>query len=437
MLPIRTSTSTHLSSDARFVRRGRGAVLVVVDGPDAGSHVAVDDGEIIVGTGPSSALRLTDATVSRDHVSVSWDGRRARVRDLSSKNGTFVGDTLVRDADISLGDRFRVGSTTLALGPEEQRIDPEAFANDQLGALYGTSEVMRQLFTLIEQVAASDVTVLIEGETGVGKELVAAEIHRLSKRGQRPLVTFDCGAVPTELLESALFGHLRGSFTGAVADKQGAFEAANTSTVFLDEIGELRVDLQPSLLRVLDQRKIRRVGDVGYRDIDVRVVAATHRDLDTMILEERFREDLYYRLAVVRIRVPPLRDRPEDIEGLVQRFLGAEGWSGPTPDDDQLDELCAYDWPGNIRQLRNVVARAVALSDGSRLELELAPGPKRTRGSQPLEEFRVAKASAVETFEHGYLSQLMEGHTSITAAANAAGMDRKHLRTLLRRHGLI
>jgi DNA-binding NtrC family response regulator len=303
---------------------------------------------------------------------------------------------------------------------------------------------MRQVFRLLADVAATDATVLLEGQTGTGKELLAEEIHRHSPRRDHPFVVFDCGAVPKELIESALFGHVRGAFTGAVVDRRGAFAEAEGGTLFLDEIGELALEMQPSLLRAIDRRMVRPVGGTGYQNVSVRVVAATNRDLRAEVAARRFREDLYYRVAVFRISVPPLRERPADLPLLVQRFV-AEFGGGRTlhvlPDD--LQRLAGHPWPGNVRELRNLIERACALSRGDALDLGDFFG---SRGGTPAPAtegiayhlpFKEAKAHVVEHFERQYLRVLLERHQgNLSAAARGAEVDRKHLRELLRKHGL-
>jgi two-component system nitrogen regulation response regulator GlnG len=289
-------------------------------------------------------------------------------------------------------------------------------------------------------------TVLIEGETGTGKELLAEEIHRHSPRTDGPFIVFDCGAVPDELIESALFGHVRGAFTGAITDRPGAFEEADGGTLFLDEIGELAPGVQPALLRALDKQSVRPVGGSTYTRASVRVVAATNRNLRAEIAARRFREDLYYRVAVVRMVVPPLRERPDDIPLLVQHFMRqfrGDRALDVTPED--LERLRRHDWLGNVRELRNVIERACAVSHGARLELDdaLDERPPVTAGWAPPAgvnvdlPFKEAKARVVEAFERDYIRALLERHGgNLSAASRGAEIDRKHLRELLRKHGL-
>jgi DNA-binding NtrC family response regulator len=278
---------------------------------------------------------------------------------------------------------------------------------------------MRRLYALLEKMAASSAPMLIEGETGTGKELVAEAVHQLGPRRDGPFVVVDCGALARDVVESELFGHVRGAFTGAYANHTGAFEAAIGGTLFLDEIGELPLAIQPVLLRALENRTIRPIGSTDYRHVDVRVIAATHRDLRAEVNRKRFRPDLYYRLDVLRVVVPPLRERVEDIELLVHQFWKI--WrpdSAPPP--ELLAELAAHSWPGNVRELRNAVERACVGAWG-------APPPKLSYGD--------AKQRAVDGWERHWVEQLLADHGgNVSRAARSAQMARSHLRDLIRRH---
>ena len=285
---------------------------------------------------------------------------------------------------------------------------------------------------------------LIEGETGTGKELFAEEIHRHSPRRNGPFIVFDCGAVPKELIESALFGHVRGAFTGAVSDRAGAFEEANGGTLFLDEIGELAPEVQPALLRALDKQVVRPVGGSSYARASVRVVASTNRNLHAEIAAKRFREDLYYRLAVVRMHVPPLRDRPDDIPILVEHFVKQFcGEREVQIQPEEMERLRRHSWPGNVRELRNVIERACALTHDDRLELEEAfdaQGGATAAPAGPVNidlPFKEAKAQVIDNFEREYIRELLKRHNgNLSAASRSAEVDRKHFRELLRKHGL-
>jgi transcriptional regulator with GAF, ATPase, and Fis domain len=315
---------------------------------------------------------------------------------------------------------------------------------------------MREIFAVLEKVAASDLTVLVRGETGTGKELVARAIHRASKRVQRPLVVQDCSAIPANLIESILFGHERGSFTGAADRRRGCFEVADGGTLFLDEIGELDLSLQPKLLRVLETREVQRVGGTKMIPIDVRVIAATNRDLRQMVNEGTFREDLYYRLSVVEVDLPPLRERPEDVPTLALQFLEESARRGPqgegaryTITDDAMTKLQAYPWPGNVRELKNTIERAVSLANGTELGMHdllpasqkmppvFLPGGTAEQFVHDGTPFKDAKQRVIDAFEVQYLKALLDKHgDNITRSAKAAGLTRYHLRELAKRYGL-
>jgi DNA-binding NtrC family response regulator len=319
---------------------------------------------------------------------------------------------------------------------------------DRFGQLTGQSAAMRRVITQLERVAASDATVLLLGETGTGKEVAAESLHQESPRARGPFVVVDCGAIPAHLLESELFGHERGAFTGAVRARDGAFQAASGGTIFLDEIGELPRDLQPKLLRALSRRAVKPVGTEAYVEVDVRVIAATHRDLRREVDADRFRGDLYYRLAVVEVRLPPLRDRLGDLPLLVEAML-RESRASPAETSRLLspavlDRLAHQSWPGNIRELRNVIDRALAMGPWEP-DAELAPDIAPELGATPAvgpavdlsRPFKQARDEWTARFERAYLAALLEHHAgSIRPAARAAGIDRGHLYRLLARHGL-
>jgi two-component system response regulator GlrR len=325
---------------------------------------------------------------------------------------------------------------------EQYLVEPTKF-----GAMVGRSAPMRSLFSLLQRAAASDATVLVEGETGTGKEATAEAIHLEGGRKNGPFVVIDCGAIPPQLLESELFGHERGSFTGAVAARQGAFEAASGGTIFLDEIGELGLDLQPKILRVLERRQVKRVGSTMYSNIDVRVIAATNRSLRAEVTAQRFRSDLYYRLAVVQVKLPPLRERLADLPILVDHVIGALGATDRaianglrTP--EFLERLTRYRWPGNVRQLRNYIERCVALDDANLPpNLDTAPPePERTAADAPIDitkPLRSAREQCVSHFERRYLEAILAKHNNnVSAAARSAEVDRIHFYRLLWKHGL-
>jgi DNA-binding NtrC family response regulator len=428
--------------EAMTRQAGRGRLLIV-KGPDKGEAIAIAELAVTIGSGPGNDVLLTDPTISRKHLQVEPRAEGVILRDLGSTNGSFVQGARFQELTLGFGTEVTIGQTVLKYVPSEERLELQPSDEEAYGALAGRDPKLRKLFRLLADVAASDATVLIEGETGTGKELFAEEIHRHSARRGGPFVVFDCGAVPSELIESALFGHLPGAFTGAVSDRPGAFEEANGGTLFLDEIGELAPEVQPALLRALDKRAVRRVGGTEYTQVSVRVIAATNRNLRAEIAAKRFREDLYYRLAVVRMQVPPLRERPDDIPLLVENFTRQfAGGRALQPTREELDRLRHHTWPGNVRELRNVVERACTLSHGTRLEIDEAFDEKLAGGvtadTVNIElPFKEAKAQVIDNFEREYLrAQLKRHEGNLSAAARSSEVDRKHFRELLRKHGL-
>jgi DNA-binding NtrC family response regulator len=439
---IERSATRLLDPGAPIIRQSGGGRLLVVKGPDRGESIAVGTVAFTLGSGGGCDVPLSDPTVSRRHLGVEPGPDGVMLRDLGSTNGSFVQGSRFNELTLGFGTEVTIGKTVLKYVPNEEAIDLAPSEAENYGALVGRDPKLRTLFRLLDDVAATDATVLIEGETGTGKELFAEEIHRHSPRKNGPFIVFDCGAVPDELIESALFGHVRGAFTGAVTDRRGAFEEADGGTLFLDEIGELSMAVQPALLRALDKQSVRPVGGTNYTRASVRVVAATNRNLRAAIAAKQFREDLYYRVAVVRMLVPPLRDRPDDIPLLVEHFVRQFRQDRPlatSPED--LARLRAHPWLGNARELRNVVERACALSRGSELMLDDALEVRQQSGATDAPDlnlpFKEAKAQVVDTFERAYIDALLKRHEgNLSAAARAAEIDRKHLRELLRKHGL-
>jgi two-component system, NtrC family, nitrogen regulation response regulator GlnG len=437
----KTDITALLDELPSFSRQNRGGIFVVIKGPDRGESVRLIEGKpVYFGSSPSCELVLSDKTVSRKHMAAELRGESVLVRDNDSTNGTFLQGSRFKEITIGFGAEVKLGRTVIKYLPDEEVVEPEPSENPSFGQLIGGDTKMRQLFKLLQDVAATDATVLIEGETGTGKELIAEEIHNHSPRRNGPFVVFDCGAVPRELIESALFGHVKGSFTGAFADRRGAFAEAHGGTIFLDEIGEMAMDLQPSLLRVLDKRAVRKVGSNTYEKIDVRVVAATNRDLRAEVAKKSFREDLYYRLAVIRVTVPSLRERGTDIPLLVEHFIRQFSQERPLrigPED--MGRILRHSWPGNVRELRNTMERACLLSRGDVLNiddafLEEASPALGIRTDLP---FKEAKGQLVEMFEREYIEDLMRRHKmNLSAAAREAQIDRKHLRELIRKYGM-
>jgi transcriptional regulator with GAF, ATPase, and Fis domain len=424
------------------------AKLVVMSGPDEGKEISLES-EAVVGSGAGAALRLSDSGVSRAHAAFVSDGANIRIRDLGSRNGTHVGEARVKEADVPVGTVVRLGATSLAIQPRWYMREVAPSDARRFGDLLGESVAMREVFAMLERVSPTDVTVLVEGESGTGKELAARSIHRASPRRDAPYVVFDCGAVPPELAESELFGHKKGAFSGAVSDREGAFNRADGGTICLDEIGELPIELQPKLLRVLETGEVRSVGEDALKKVDVRVVAATNRDLAAEARSGRFRSDLLYRLAVVRVRLPPLRHRPEDIPMLVSKLLEDELPEGDVIAGDNLARLTSYGWPGNVRELRNVLTRAVSLGNVpgkpvvpfSELVFNLGPAPEapHTIGvtypgvASPL-PFKQAREQLMTSFERAYVEAVLERHGgNVTKAAKAAGVSRKYFYEIMQR----
>ncbi len=422
--------------------------LVVIKGAQRGTEFVIAGDVIKIGKAPENDLVLADETVSRVHFEIVRDAKGYLVRDHKSTNGTFLDSAEVKEAYLRAGSVIRAGESELKFTPFEERIEILPSDKEQLGEMVGRSAAMREIFGLVEKIAPTDATVLIEGETGTGKDMIARTLHQLSPRHEQPFIVVDCGAVAGTLIESELFGHDKGAFTGAHAARQGAFELANGGMVFLDELGELSLDLQPKLLRVLEQRELRRVGGTKTIKVDIRVVAATRKDLRSEVEKGKFREDLYFRLNVVPITAPSLRERREDIPLLIDAILAklAPG-DGPAAalSEQTRAALMAHDWPGNVRELRNVIERARALgADPGMLVAPLGPAPE-AKGAQLRDgiefeagvSFRDTKEKWNELFERRYLAWLIKrADGNISKAARDADMDRKYLHKLLRKYGI-
>jgi transcriptional regulator with PAS, ATPase and Fis domain len=366
----RTQVLSAASQKPLILKKAR---FVVNTGKDKGKEIVLHKPLVTLGTLSENDLVLTDPTVSRSHAVIEEKADGYVLRDLNSTNGTFLEGVRIREGYLAAGSLIRLGQTELAFSPLEERIETVQSSSDHFGELIGSSTPMREVFGILERVAPTDIAVLVQGETGTGKELAARAIHSRSRRAEKPFVVFDCGAVAPNLIESELFGHEKGAFTDAVKSRQGAIELADGGTLFLDEIGELTPALQPKLLRALDQHEVKRVGADQALKVNVRVVAATNRDLEKEVKAGRFREDLFYRLSAVSVFLPPLRKHKEDIEPIAEHLLGGISASvgkklkGLSP--EAAEALRAYPWPGNVRELKNVLGRAAALSDGSRIEV--------------------------------------------------------------------
>jgi transcriptional regulator with PAS, ATPase and Fis domain len=442
----RTQLYTDVATGELLERHFR---LVVAAGPDRGAAHELDEGgTAMIGTHPDNDLVLTDDRVSRYHLEVQVRRDGLQIKDLGSTNGTKHKGVKIESIVVEGATRITLGKhTELDIVPVDHEVTLDEYTADRLGNVLGRSSIMRELFALIQRVAPTDATILLQGETGTGKEAVAETIHKMSPRADKPFIVVDCGAIPHELIGSELFGHVKGAYTGASGDKEGLIEAANGGTLFLDEIGELAVDLQPQLLRVLDKRQVRRVGDTRSTKVDIRVIAATHRDLREMVKTDGFREDLYYRLAVVKATVPPLRARLEDIPLLAEHFAEQLGRDGFHLGHELMTRLAQHSWPGNVRELRNVVERALSLGDAA-LPLPSAAEPPiggtgAAAGPREPEEvlelpFKEAKAQLVEGFEREYLTHLLAKHRgNISRAANDAGIDRNYIHRLIKKYGIV
>jgi two-component system response regulator GlrR len=423
------------------------AWLIIATPSGASRTVVIGNDPVLLGSADTCAVPIDDPHVSRQHAEICRTPEGIVLRDLGSRNGTLVGNVAVKEAVLTSGLEIKIGTTTLRfeMGGEAGRLghlahDPVrdeelAEAPTRFGAAIGTSPPLRRVFALLGRLAPTDLTIMLIGETGTGKDVLARAVHENSARAQGPFGIFDCGAVAPNLIESELFGHVKGAFTGAVAERQGAFERANGGTLFLDEIGELPLDLQPKLLRVLEQRHLRRVGGGEDRPVDARIIAATNRDLETQVREGAFRQDLFFRLSMAVLHVPPLRERAEDLPLLIDHFIAETGRS-MTVAPETLELLRRYEWPGNVRELKNAVTAAVTIADGD----VLAPRhliffrPQKRRPSIP--KFLLAGQS-LEALEKAAIGQtLRQFDGNRTKAARALGIAASTLYEKIKKYDL-
>ncbi|MCH9680404.1 MAG: sigma 54-interacting transcriptional regulator [Deltaproteobacteria bacterium] len=363
---------------------------MLIAGDKVSSHPLPEAGVFKLGRGDEVDLRIDDPSVSRDHASLHF-GRRneIHVSDAGSSNGTRVRGKRLSGSEkvpVAAGETFEVGNVLLMVqdpfGSEASTATPRSAIDDS--GIVIEDRAMTSLYQLAERVAKSTINVLLLGETGVGKDVLARKLHAMSPRADSPFLPLNCGALAEQLLESELFGHEKGAFTGAVEFKMGLLEAANEGTVFLDEVGELPMAVQVKLLRVLEERSVRRVGGLRNRAFDIRFIAATNRDLNQAILDGKFRSDLFYRLNGISLVIPPLRQRVGEIEGLSRRFIEeaskrAGHTAPPTLSSEALAWLRSHAWPGNIRELQNTIERAVLLCTEDAITLEHLP--KSTPGA--------------------------------------------------------
>ena len=413
---------------------------------ETSARIVVFDGDAVrLGSHEANDVVLADPHVSRFHCRIERTPRSWRIIDQDSLNGTRIAGVQIHDADLPLPDcKIEVGDSVVLVSEQPSTTQVEFLDQPSFGDLYGASFPMRRLFAVLERVCESESNVLIEGESGTGKELVATEIIRRGPRSHKPFVVVDCSAISPSIIESELFGHVRGAFTGADRERVGAFESAQGGTIFLDEIGELPLEMQPKLLRALEAREIRRVGESKSRKIDVRVVAATNRRLEREVNHGRFREDLYFRLSVVTVRVPPLRERLEDLELLIRAILeNLDAQSSAHLFTRQvLDEMRRHNWPGNVRELRNFVERTVVLrKTETQNDVPEITSNGKTSGTMPAvgleHSFREGKEAVIADYERHYLSILLEwANGNLSRAARKAKIDRMSLYRLMDRHGV-
>jgi two-component system, NtrC family, response regulator HydG len=419
--------------------------LSVVDGPDKGQSIVVDatrPSAVLIGHGPACDLRLTDRQASRRHATVDVTGNRLHLIDLGSTNGTTVNHVTVADALLRGGETVRFGSTALRVELVSDAKIVQLTDASGFGRVIGASLEMRRLYPLCERLALANVPVILEGETGTGKELLAESIHEQGPRAQGPFVVFDCTAVPPALVESELFGHERGAFTGAVDTRVGVFEQAHGGTLLIDEIGDLDPALQPKLLRALERSEIKRVGGAKTIRVDVRILSATRRDLDREVQAGRFRDDLFHRLAVARLHLPALRARHGDVRLLARAIARQLGAGEDAIPEHMLVRWEDYAWPGNVRELRNTVSRYFALGDLEAAEVPPSSTREATPGDGALERvvamglpFSTARRRVLEEFERRYVERVLAEHGgNVLRAAAASGIARRHLQRVRARH---
>jgi len=417
-----------------FIRR---ATLHVPNG----QSLAIDVEPVVIGRNEGVDVKLDDSEVSGVHCELRAVTEGIQVRDLGSTNGTFCGPVRIREAIIADRAELTVGTSRLVLEPAgKKRVD--LGYSDRFGSIVGATPNMRRVFSTLEKIAGTELSVLVLGETGTGKEGVARSIHDASLRKKGPFMVVDCASIPPTLAESILFGHEKGAFTGANERRDGALSEANGGTLFLDELGELPIDLQPKLLRALAERQVKRVGGTAIEPIDVRLVAATRRDLSSEMNAGRFRSDLYFRIAQIRIEIPALRDRLADLPLLVEDICRRldRPKAAPIVHDWIERRMSAHDWPGNVRELVNVVSVAATLAETPEAiddVLLLRQDAEPEQSTQLATAFSEAKRRAVAAFERNYFVDLNKrAKGNISEMARRSGMERHHVRAYLRKYGL-
>ncbi|MBA2662887.1 MAG: sigma 54-dependent Fis family transcriptional regulator [Bradymonadaceae bacterium] len=467
---LQSTKIAYINGDPKTLHIRR-AQLIVYPGTTKQREYAFDQNVIKIGSLDDNDIVLDDETVSRHHCRILQEENSYVVIDLTSTNGTHINAVRIKEAYLAPGGILHVGNTQIRFNPIDEQVEVTPSKSERLGSIVGKSIKMREIFHILEKIAPTSATVVIEGETGTGKEVVAQTVHTMSPRKDKPFIVFDCGAVPESLIESELFGHEKGSFTGAIMTRKGLFEMAQGGTIFLDELGELSIDLQPKLLRVLEQREVRRVGSNKAIPINVRVIAATNRSLEDEVRAGRFREDLFYRLSVMRLFLPSLRERREDISLLIEHFLDKMDCNRDFDGHrriwrvsaEAMGALSGYDWPGNVRELANVIERACSFAETETLSLADLPdyisgvaSPDGfpsfgSLGRESVEQwndvpnksdlkeqpFKEAKEQWISTFERDYISELLQRHSgNISQAAREADIDRKYFRKLMSKYGI-
>ncbi len=419
--------------------------LKVLTGTSKGISVLCNESEALIGSAKGCNLIVSDdPTVSRNHCVIQADDQGFHLRDFGSTNGTWLGNARVESAYLTDTTDITVGHTRIRFSPQSKRVEISLSKENSFGKLLGNAARMRDVFARLERVAPTDVTVLLEGESGTGKELAAHGIHKISKRNDKPFEIFDCAAVAPSVIESELFGHEKGAFTGALIQYQGVFERADGGTLFIDEVGELRSDLQPKLLRALETGQFRRIGGTSSVKVDVRVIAATNRDLRTDVNHGTFRLDLFFRLAGVRIVMPSLRERSEDIGLLVRHFADEfalrHGTSGAVGEltDDTIRMLSKHSWKGNVRELRNFVEQSLVLAELAELPAENPVQENKdsfkTRTDLPYKE---ARELLLTDFCRSYFVELLERNNyNVTKTASEAGIDRVYAQRIIKKYDL-
>jgi two-component system response regulator GlrR len=430
-----TETLTGAASIRATIRE---CTLTIIGGERDGTRHAFASERIVVGADPRADIVVDDSAMSRFHCELrTSDNNTIVVRDLGSRNGTTVDGVPILEAPLRDGAQLSVGRTRLRFDLGARHVAIALSPRERFGRLRGGSVPMRAVYAQLEAAVPNASTVLLLGESGTGKDLAAESLHSEGPRRDGPFIVVDCGAVPANLLEAELFGYEAGAFTGATGARAGALETAAGGTLFLDEIGELALDLQPKLLRALDRRETQRIGGTHRRTVDVRIIAATNRDLRAEVNAHRFRADLYYRLAVLVVRMPSLRERTADIPVLVDAILESLGdTSSPIArslrSGELLPELLRHQWPGNVRELRNYVEASLA-----RQEYTPAAATVDEPAIDINQPLRAVRERWVRHVERRYLEQLLAAHAdNVSAAARAAGLDRVHLHRLLVRVGL-